>query len=195
MHGRSVLPCTQPPPEPTTVIIQRCWGGLRLFGPSLDATLTRLAQLAAEGWQEATGGELPVLHELSARILSPRNRVSETKRPKNTGVLITFRGKLTPPVSMRAGWGTDGTIALSPTPLSFDRRRNARGTTELSAPGFVVREGALVRAEDAGPAPRRGDPARRSAGAPSRSRPTPTLDEFRSRYLARLEPGPDRGTG
>ena len=182
-------------PERSTLILQRQWGLISTHPATRAEQLVALASLAAEGWRlENDGQTIELLNpEEPALEWGPRSKTT-LSRSRTTTIAIYFKGTLTPPIAMQAGWGTiqDGArkVALSvdasgkPLKLSFAPEAGGRGSVALSAPGWRPSRDktSMVRLEDFSAAVRRG------GQAPTRTIPTPSLAEWRSAKLLSLSP-------
>lgn len=191
-----------PAPERSTLLLQRHWGFISTHPETRKQHLIALATLAAEGWCKVSDGQTIELVNPGEPALEWPARLkpgsSKPSRPRTTTLAIYFKGTLTPPIAMQAGWGTlhpDGSrsVALSvkpngePLKLSFAPQSGGRGVVDLSAPGWRASKerDAMVRVEDFAAV------ARRSMKAPSRAQTLPSLADWRSTTLSKL-PGPDQ---
>ena len=184
-------------PERTTLLLQRQWGFLSTQADTRADQLVAIATLAMEGWRLEADGQTIELASPGAPALewAPRDKSGLT-RPRTTLLAIYFKGLLTPPIAMQAGWGSIGpdgsrTVALStdasgaPQKLSFAPVTGGRGAVALSAPGWRASQGVMVPV--AGSKSHRGRSDFRGSTAPSRVS-TPSLMDWRSNKLKQLDP-------
>ena len=160
-------------PEPTTLLLQREWGLCSFAAEGVDDVLRRMAELALQGWREATDDATVELARPMAERWGPAR--ARLARPRTTVIVTTFRGLLTPPTAgVRAGWGSLSasgvpSVELSAEPLCFAPKRGARRHAQLSVPGWRLVGGAMIGAAEAAATPRHG---RRGQGK------TPVVETF-----------------